>query len=79
MSLLQPKRNYDLNELEKIAKSTQKCREIKSEILRFGINQLEIEHLIKLLAYELEDRDRMIAITNCLQNKDTGNILIPEE
>lgn len=68
-----------MKEIEKIAKSTKKCREIKSEILRFGVNQLEIEHLIKLLAYELESREKMLAIINCLENKKTGNILIPEE
>ncbi len=68
-----------MKEIEKIAKSTKKCREIKSEILRFGVNQLEIEHLIKLLAYELESREKMLAIINCLENNKTGNILIPEE
>ena len=66
--------------LEKITNSTKKCREIKNEILRFGINQLEIEQLIKLLSLELEDRDKMIAIVDCLENKKTGNsILLPEE
>jgi len=66
--------------LEKITKSTKKCREIKQEILRFGINQLEIEQLIKLLALELEDRDKMLAIINCLEKKDFGSsILLPEE
>ena len=68
-----------MKEIENIAKSTKKCREIKREILRFGVNQLEIEHLIKLLAHELESREKMIAIINCLENKKTGNILIPEE
>lgn len=68
-----------MKELDKIAKSTKKCREIKAEILRFGINQLEIEHLIKLLAFELEDREKMIAIIDCLENNKTGSILLPEE
>ena len=68
-----------MDDLEKTARSLSKCREIKSEILRYGVNQLEIEHLIKLLAYELESREKMLAIINCLENKKTGNILIPEE
>jgi len=67
--------------LENMAKSTEKCRNIKSEILRFGINQLEIEQLIKLLAMELEDREKMLAIVNCLEEYKTfgSNILLPEE
>ena len=68
-----------MEDLKNIAKSIKKCREIKTEILRFGIDQLEIEQLIKLLALELEDREKMIAIINCLEKKVSGNILIPEE
>ncbi|MBG17602.1 MAG: hypothetical protein CMB77_04540 [Euryarchaeota archaeon] len=68
-----------MDNLENITKSTKKCREIKHEILRFGVNQLEIEQLIKLLALELEDREKMISIVDCLENKTSGNILIPEE
>ena len=68
-----------MEDLKDITKSIKKCRDIKNEILRFGMNQLEIEQLIKLLAYELEDREKMIAINNCLNQESFGNILLPEE
>lgn len=68
-----------MKDLEKITDSMKKCREIKSEILRFGVNQLEIEQLIKILSLELEDREKMLAIINCLEEKKTGSILMPEE
>ena len=68
-----------MKDLDKITTSMKKCREIKSEILRFGVNQLEIEQLIKILALELESREKMLAIVNCLEEKKTGTILMPEE
>ena len=42
-----------MEDLKDISKSLAKCREIKSEILRFCVSQLEILKLIKLLALEL--------------------------
>ena len=39
--------------------SLQKCRDIKQEILRYGVSEVEIKHLIKLLALELEDVNLM--------------------
>ena len=39
--------------------SLQKCRDIKQEILRYGVSEVEIKHLIKLLALELEDSNLM--------------------
>ena len=58
--------------------SSKKCREIKREILRFGVNQLEIQQLIKLLALELEDRNMMLSITNSIDREEV-KLLIPEE
>ena len=63
---------------EKDLNSSKKCREIKREILRFGVNQLEIQQLIKLLALELEDRDMMLSIVKALEEEKV-NLLIPEE
>ena len=68
-----------MDDLEKTTRSLSKCREIKSEILRYGINQLEIEHLIKLLAMELEDRNKMISIANIVDRENENGILLPEE
>ncbi len=68
-----------MDDLEKTARSLSKCREIKSEILRYGVNQLEIEHLIKLLAMELEDRKKMISIADIVDEQNNDGILLPEE
>jgi len=68
-----------MNDLEKTTRSLSKCREIKVEILRYGINQLEIEHLIKLLAMELENRNKMISISNIIDEENQNGILLPEE
>ena len=67
-----------MQDLKVTAKSLLRCREIKNEILRFGINQLEIEQLIKLLALELENREKMLSIITCIENSSSA-ILIPEE
>ena len=68
-----------MEDLEKTARSLSKCREIKNEILRYGINQLEIEHLIKLLAFELEDRNKMNSIIDVIDEENKDGILLPEE
>ena len=68
-----------MDDMKKTAESLLKCRQIKAEILRFGVKQLEIEQLIKLLALELEDRDKMIAVTSALEKDISASILIPED
>ena len=68
-----------MDDLEKTTRSLSKCREIKVEILRYGVNQLEIEHLIKLLAMELEDRNKMVSIANIVDEENKNGILLPEE
>tara|TARA_Y100000592_G_C5202383_1_gene191129 strand:+ start:200 stop:391 length:192 start_codon:yes stop_codon:yes gene_type:complete len=40
---------------KKQLESLQKCRDIKAEIIRYGISEEELKHLIKMLALELED------------------------
>ena len=44
-----------------------KSRDIVSEILRFGVNQQQKKSIISLLALELEDRELMISIRNCIE------------
>lgn len=51
-------------------KSIEKCREITQEILRFGVNDLEIKKIIDILSLELEDTDTMRKIQNILKNND---------
>lgn len=54
------------NQLE----SLQKCRDIKEEIIKFGIKENELKHLIKILALELEDRDLMLNILSHYKEKE---------
>ena len=53
-----------------------KSREIVQEVLRFGVTQPQIKQMIGLLALELEDRNLMINIRNCVEpseNSDSSN------
>jgi len=55
---------------------TKKSRDIVSEILKFGVNQQQKKNIISLLALELEDRNLMISIRNCIEpveNDDSSN------
>ena len=56
-------------------KSIEKCREITQEILRFGVNDLEIKKIIDILSLELEDTDTMRKIQNVLKD----NISVEEK
>ena len=56
-------------------KSIEKCREITQEILRFGVNDLEIKKIIDILSLELEDTDTMRKIQSILK----GNVNVEEK
>jgi hypothetical protein len=43
------------------------CRQIVSEITAFGVKQDQVLQIIKLLSLELEDRNQMMAINECVQ------------
>ena len=49
-------------------KSIEKCRDITQEILRFGVNDIEIKKIIDILSLELEDTDTMRKIQSILKN-----------
>ena len=49
--------------------------EIPYEIIKFGINQTELKHLIKILALELEDTNLMKDIVNLYKAKEE-NIIV---
>lgn len=51
------------SDTEKWAADMLACRQITSEILKFGVNQKQILSIIKLLAMELEDREALLAIS----------------
>jgi hypothetical protein len=50
--------------------SSFKCRSIVSEILDFGVSQIEILKIIKLLALELENREMMLQLCDVVDNTE---------
>ena len=48
-------------------KSLEKCRNIKSEIINYGVNESELLKLIELLSYELEDTNIMRSLLKILK------------
>jgi hypothetical protein len=59
----------DPNNVEDL-QSIEKCRNIVNEILRFGVNDLEIKKIIGLLSLELEDTNCMRQIQAVLKNEN---------
>lgn len=55
---------------KKQLESLQKCRDIKTEIIRYGISEDELKHLIKMLALELEDTALMKNILEQYKSKE---------
>ena len=49
------------------------CREIVAKVLDFGVDQGQILKIIRLLAFELENRDIMQKIIECIKNTNTYN------
>ncbi len=58
---------YGETKTEISANDMLQCRQIVSEITEFGVKQDQILQIIKLLSLELEDRDQMVAINECVQ------------
>ena len=56
-----------------------KCRQIVSEIMNFGVNQGQIKTLIRLLALELESRDLMIAVRECVDSFEESDAKLDNE
>ena len=42
------------------------CREIVQEILKYGVSQSQIIKIIEILAMELENRDMMLSLVECI-------------
>ena len=59
----------DPNNVEDL-QSIEKCRNIVSEILRFGVRELEIKKIIGLLSLELEDTNCMRSVQSVLKNEN---------
>lgn len=58
---------YGQTKTETNATEMIQCREIVSEIMNFGVKQNQVMQIIKLLALELENRDNMLAINECIE------------
>ena len=58
----------DPNNVEDL-QSIEKCRNIVSEILRFGVKELEVKKIIGLLSLELEDTACMRQIQSVLKKR----------
>ena len=68
---------YGTTKTEQEATALAMSREIVTEIVRFGVQQEQLLHIIKLLALELENRDYMVAICECV-NEIRGEGVIEE-
>ena len=64
-------KKYGTTEQERPYLESIKCRQIINEIMNFGVSQSQILTLIRLLALELESRDKMIAIRKCIDSFDS--------
>tara|TARA_Y100001958_G_C20900894_1_gene323072 strand:- start:3 stop:227 length:225 start_codon:yes stop_codon:yes gene_type:complete len=53
--------------------SIEKCRNIKNEIMNFGVNNREILKIIDMLSLELEEVDKMKKIQEVLKNETIIN------
>lgn len=47
------------------------AREIVQEVVNFGVNQITLLKVIELLALEVENREHMLAIIECVRQKPT--------
>jgi len=61
-------KKYGVTELETSAKAAAQSREIVSEILNFGVSQQQILRVAYLLSLELENREMMIDISECIKH-----------
>jgi hypothetical protein len=53
------------------AENMTKCREIVKEIVKFGVNEIQKQQIIKLLACELEDNQMMKNIVNIIKGDNS--------
>ena len=59
------------NQEEDVLESA-KAREIVSEILNFGVSELQVKKIIKMLSLELVDRSLMLDITSLIDENLSG-------
>tara|TARA_E500000331_G_C16730959_1_gene486640 strand:- start:167 stop:406 length:240 start_codon:yes stop_codon:yes gene_type:complete len=66
-------KKYGKTKEEKKAEKSIKCREIVSEIVKFGVDESQKLQIIKLLALELENNKSMKKIVNAISNIAENN------
>ena len=71
--------NEELVKDSKWLKQIKEVREIKKEILDFGISQFQILKLIESLSFELDDRSIMLAIKDALRTAIEASELEQQE
>lgn len=57
--------DYGKSSVHKVAEKLQACREIVSEIERFGVDEMQRKQIIYLLSLGLEDREALEEISLC--------------
>ena len=60
-------KQYGKLQVEQIAEESVAARNITTEILNFGVSQQQILRIAYLLALELEDRNAMVEISDCIK------------
>ena len=56
------------SETEQVASDILRCRQIVTEILKFGVSQDQIMQIIYLLALEIENREALLDITMAVKS-----------
>jgi hypothetical protein len=67
-------KKYGETTSEKVSLENFKCRQIVSEIMKFGVNEDQVIQIIKLLSLELENRNSMLVINEACKKINDGQI-----
>lgn len=70
---------YGQLDSERKAEENKTCRQIVSEINHFGVSERQKLFIIYLLALELEDNDRLLAITSIAKESDNSMLLMTQD
>tara|TARA_R110001583_G_scaffold7985_4_gene38886 strand:+ start:11746 stop:11997 length:252 start_codon:yes stop_codon:yes gene_type:complete len=61
-------KRYGRTSEEKRIEKVMQCREIVSEILKFGVDEFQKAKIIQLISLEMESRDFMLKISESFNN-----------
>jgi hypothetical protein len=73
-------RKYGKTENEQKVLQTLQCREIVSEITKFGVGEDQLLQIIKFLAMELEKRESMLSVVDVIDRIrcDNDKLIVDE-